>query len=318
MSNVNINPKNYLNDVVTNTERATKRGTPITKNGSEMDKNAFLRILTAELANQDPENAKDSTQYITQMAVFAGLEQMANLNNSLNFSAASNLVGKTVQLNSYDINGVLHSGVVESISKNGSNVNLIVRVKDGLNPEYMEFSMKDVLRIYNTESNTPNNDYINNFLLTTSLIGQDVRVVSDGKDCDVYSGKVKSVFRTLDGIKLKIEVTNKEYGRVLKPSAGDSKGNNITIKGAYNSEEEQFLQIRYLKDLDRYEYCCLDTNNEWKPLTDDTVVSGVTVTKPNQNPSEDVFWRINLKKSVVPETREAHVEELLQVGNEER
>lgn len=313
----NINPKNYLSDVVTSTERATKRGTPIIKNGSDMDKNAFLRILTAELSNQDPENAKDSTQYITQMAQFAGLEQMANLNNTLNFSSASEFVGKNVKLNSYDINGLLYSGVVESIARKGSNINLLVKVKDGLNPEYKEFSSKDVMSISNTESESgTENDYMNNFLLCTSLVGKDVRSVSDGKDCDVYSGKVKSVYRTLEGIKLKVEVTSKEYGRVLSPSSGDSKGNNITIKGACTAKEEQFLQIKYMKNSDSYQYCCLDTNNEWKPLEKDTVVSGVTVSKPKQNPTENVSWRVNLKKSVVPETREIFVQELLGVGNE--
>ena len=59
--------------------RATDKGTPIIKTGSELDKNSFLKILTAELSNQDPQNAKDSTEYVAQMAQFAGLEQMTNL-----------------------------------------------------------------------------------------------------------------------------------------------------------------------------------------------------------------------------------------------
>lgn len=69
-----------------------------------LDKNAFLQILTVQLSNQDPLNAKDNTEYIAQMAQFSALEQMQNLNVTIEklllsqkFTQASNLVGKTVQ-----------------------------------------------------------------------------------------------------------------------------------------------------------------------------------------------------------------------------
>ncbi|GFR35603.1 hypothetical protein TCEA9_14150 [Thermobrachium celere] len=71
----------------------------------ELDKNAFLQILTVQLSNQDPLNAKDNTEYIAQMAQFSALEQMQNLNLSIEkllstqkLNYATSLIGKEVEL----------------------------------------------------------------------------------------------------------------------------------------------------------------------------------------------------------------------------
>jgi flagellar basal-body rod modification protein FlgD len=48
-----------------------------------VSKDGFLKILAAELQNQDPMNAQDNTQYVAQMAQFTALEQMQNLNASM-------------------------------------------------------------------------------------------------------------------------------------------------------------------------------------------------------------------------------------------
>jgi flagellar basal-body rod modification protein FlgD len=48
-----------------------------------VDKDVFLKILTVELTHQDPLNAKDNTEYISQLAQFTALEQSQNLNTSI-------------------------------------------------------------------------------------------------------------------------------------------------------------------------------------------------------------------------------------------
>ena len=108
--------------------RATEKGTRIAKPGQEMDKNAFLRILTAELSNQDPDNAKDSTAYVAQMAQFAGLEQMTNLNNNLNFTGAASLIGKPVSLNVNNSMGEQYVGTVKGVYKSSSGIQVGVEV----------------------------------------------------------------------------------------------------------------------------------------------------------------------------------------------
>lgn len=71
-----------------------------------LGKDDFLKMLIAQLKNQDPTNPQQGSEFAAQMAQFAGLEQLTNLNttlasqtqNSLNlFNAqAINLVGKEI------------------------------------------------------------------------------------------------------------------------------------------------------------------------------------------------------------------------------
>jgi flagellar basal-body rod modification protein FlgD len=65
-------------------------GTPPGK--SVLDKNAFLKILMAQLANQDPLANQDNSQYIAQMAQFSALEQAQNTNASMEKMLASQLI----------------------------------------------------------------------------------------------------------------------------------------------------------------------------------------------------------------------------------
>ena len=49
----------------------------------ELDKEAFLKLLIAQLANQDPLNPMEDREFIAQMAQFSTLEQMTNMSKTL-------------------------------------------------------------------------------------------------------------------------------------------------------------------------------------------------------------------------------------------
>ncbi len=61
-----------------------------TERNDALDKDAFLRLMLAQLQNQDPLEPLDGTDYSAQLAQFSSLEQMTNINNTLNMSLDAN------------------------------------------------------------------------------------------------------------------------------------------------------------------------------------------------------------------------------------
>ena len=89
----------------------TENGTTIVTGSSNNDKDLFLKLLVAQMKNQDPFNSQDPTQYITQLAQFNMLEQSMTLNENMEYmigltngvlmnsamGTASNLIGKDIE-----------------------------------------------------------------------------------------------------------------------------------------------------------------------------------------------------------------------------
>lgn len=63
---------------------------------SAWDQDMFLKVLVAQMSNQDPMNPQTDNEFIGQMAQFSSLEQMTKLNSSMTQMQAYNLVGKYV------------------------------------------------------------------------------------------------------------------------------------------------------------------------------------------------------------------------------
>ena len=84
VTNVNDNQPVLSGEELKNASRAVSK---------ELDKEAFLKLLIAQLANQDPMNPMEDREFIAQMAQFSSLEQMANMSKTMeNEYINSNLV----------------------------------------------------------------------------------------------------------------------------------------------------------------------------------------------------------------------------------
>lgn len=63
--------------------------TPDKTDEAALGKQDFLTLLVAQLQNQDPLNPDDPTEFTAQLAQFSSLEQLFNLNDSMDSMAAS-------------------------------------------------------------------------------------------------------------------------------------------------------------------------------------------------------------------------------------
>jgi flagellar basal-body rod modification protein FlgD len=100
---------------------------PADSESAYLNYDAFLRLLVAQLQNQDPTEPMDSAQYLGQLASFSSVEQgiktnskLDSLMTSLALSQADGLIGRTAT----SADG-LKSGIIKSIEI-GSGFSLAV------------------------------------------------------------------------------------------------------------------------------------------------------------------------------------------------
>ena len=72
---------------------------------SDMDKDAFLQLLVAQMKYQDPLEPTSNTEYISQYAQFTQVEQMQNMAKSMDLQRASTLVGEEVYIKTTNSSG---------------------------------------------------------------------------------------------------------------------------------------------------------------------------------------------------------------------
>lgn len=92
-------------------------GTASQSPAAKVDYQTFLKLLVAEMKNQDPTNPMKSSEYVAQLATFSQVEQSIQTNSKLDqllqgslLSQAESIIGRTIT--SYD--GTV-SGTVASV-----------------------------------------------------------------------------------------------------------------------------------------------------------------------------------------------------------
>jgi len=153
-------------------EESTERGRNV---GGNMGKNDFLMLLSAQLRHQDPLNPSNDSEFAAQLAQFTSLEQMQNMNSSLETMASMqsySLVGKFVIAEQW-VNGELVEipGEVDSIfTRDGVT---FAQIGEHTVP------LSAIREVFNTQ-----NLLTSDRLLQTSsaLIGREILASVDGED----------------------------------------------------------------------------------------------------------------------------------------
>ena len=126
-----VTPSSFLNSVQvpssTGSAVSTATAAPSAATGGQtLGKDQFLKLLLAELQNQDPSKPMDDSQTIAQMAQFSALEATQQLQQTIQQSSnvqslfqASALIGKYVQANQAD--GTPITGTVSGVDFTSNN-----------------------------------------------------------------------------------------------------------------------------------------------------------------------------------------------------
>lgn len=114
MQSVNMNPGNFI-----------LQPTAQVNGNDTLDNEAFLRLLVAQLKNQDPLQPMDDKEFIAQIAQFSTLESMQNVYAGVNQLKALELIGQSISASS-TTGGETVAGIVQGVRVDKGNAYVIV------------------------------------------------------------------------------------------------------------------------------------------------------------------------------------------------
>lgn len=103
---------------------------------SQVDYQSFLKLLVAQMKNQDPTAPMESTDYVAQLATFSGVEQQIQINAKLDqmmqanaLSQADAIIGRHITSADGKISGVVEevkilSGKTVAVLEDGKEVTI--------------------------------------------------------------------------------------------------------------------------------------------------------------------------------------------------
>ena len=109
-------------------------GTTETKSKTAVDYESFLKLLVAEMKNQDPTKPMESTDFVAQLATFSQVEQSVQSNTKLDqilqstaLSQAGSLIGRQITSADGKTSGIISEVKIKSdgvvaVLENGKEV----------------------------------------------------------------------------------------------------------------------------------------------------------------------------------------------------
>ena len=121
---------------------------------TDMDRDAFLQLLVAQMKNQDPLNPMKDSEFVAQLAQFSSLEQLVDVNENLktnsiiaqisNNALVASLIGKNVKVVGNQIHLKNEDPIQGAfILSNAGDVSITIRDTYGNNVRTMNLGLKN-------------------------------------------------------------------------------------------------------------------------------------------------------------------------------
>lgn len=113
------------------------------KNAASLNYDSFLKLLIAQMKNQDPTDPMDASEQISQLATFSQVEQSIQMNSNLEtlitgnaLTNASSYIGKTITSADEKTSGIVasvrvYSDTMIATTTDGKEVPIVVGVRVG-------------------------------------------------------------------------------------------------------------------------------------------------------------------------------------------
>ncbi|MBI4681965.1 MAG: flagellar hook assembly protein FlgD [Nitrospirae bacterium] len=111
------------------------------KGGNALGKQDFLNLLLMQLSQQDPLNPMDNTEFTAQLSQFSSLEELANINSTLNDvlvfqqsmqnASIANLIGKSVKADGNTAYLTNNADMYYELSDDASSVEITIYDSSG-------------------------------------------------------------------------------------------------------------------------------------------------------------------------------------------
>lgn len=108
-----------------NSVSPTNQANLSTATASQFSPDSFLKLLIAELRNQDPNNPMDSQAMIAQLATMDQVSETRATRQGQDMLQAVGLIGKTVVWQD-EQTGIQQSDLVTGVVRNGSDPEIVV------------------------------------------------------------------------------------------------------------------------------------------------------------------------------------------------
>lgn len=172
-------------------------------NGVSVDD--FLNLMVAQLQNQDFMNPVDDTQYVTQLAQFATMQQMQEMATYMKTNYVMSLVGKEVTAARFSVSGELQkeTGRVEKISLANNEYAVYVNGK--------KFSLQQIMELGASEDETKTSNVSMDQLMSMLDREVTVRIEAEGDDEEdsTVTGIVERV--STENGKYRVQIDGKWY-----------------------------------------------------------------------------------------------------------